>query len=207
MKASIEGWKLWGKEKEYPILTLRCSSAEIEETKALCRLNQICKGLSGFGYKKSLAAINNPDAVKNQGTSFVIDLGTLLTLLAEVEVNKASKEFSVNWLRSLADKITNKKDVKVEEFTCRCGQAFKKEKVYKSHQKLCSIIAQDFGLMLRVQESLKVLAKDQKGKVHSNGKAKETKRVHIYSETHELRSKVSARPKGKLKQKKVHRRK
>lgn len=204
MKATIASWKLWGKEQEYPVLILHCTPDEIEETKALCRLQDICKGLYGLGYQRTLAAINNPDALKDQGTSFAIDLGTLLTLVSEVATNEAKREFSVSWLRSLAvshlPTASEKKKVD-DDLRCRCGQVFSNEKKLKHHQKLCSVLAKDFGLLLRTQESLKAL-KETKGKSHGN-KTSQGKRIREDSKTIKLQPKVSARSKGKAKRKKV----
>lgn len=199
MKAEVQGWKLWGKEHSYPVLVLQCSKDELEATEALHRLNKICAGLHGFGFQQKLAAVSNPDAIKDQGTVFTIDLGTLLTLLIEVETDKAKREFAVGWLRSLVDKIKENSPKKAQVFSCRCGQVFKKEKLYKKHKKLCTVLVRDFGLMLRAQESLKGL-KEKKGKKHGKETGK-NRRVRKDHEANELRSKVSARSKRKSKQK------
>ena len=118
MKASVESWKLWGAAEEYPVLQIHCSKDELEATEALHRLNTICAGLRGLGFKQSLASISNPDAVKDQGTFFTIDLGTLLAMLASLETNKADREFAIGWLRSLSDKVVKKESSKKEVFTC-----------------------------------------------------------------------------------------
>lgn len=207
MKATIQSWKLWNEKEEYPVLCLHASADEIEETKALYRLQQICKGLRGLGYQRTLAAVNNPESFKDQGTSFVIDLGTLLTLLAEVELDAAKRTFAVGWLAKLTPviKAQEQKQEDPDKLVCRCGQTFKNDKHLQKHKKLCSVLSRDFGLLLRAENSLKALSGkiEKKGKGHGR-KAKEGSKLGRKDhEAHELQPKVPARQKRKPKRKKV----
>ena len=173
MKAHVDSWKLWNAKDEYPVLILEASKEEVKETEALRKLDEICKGLRGLGYKQKLAAINNPDT-KYQKTSFVIDLGTLLTLSAEIQFNEAKKVFATNWLQSLAKSHMTRIDDKVpEELMCRCGRVFKTVKLRKKHIKTCSRLKLEIKLLKRVAASLKQL----KGKANNGNKAEKTSKL------------------------------
>lgn len=197
MKAYVQTWKLWEQLKvklEYPMLILEASKEEAEETQALIKLGEICKGLFGKGYNNRVAAINNPDT-RHLRTSFAIDIGTLLTLCAEFSSDRgnkeAAKQFAIGWLKNLADSHKSRgKDKVSEDLMCRCGQVFKTEKVRKSHVKRCSVIQHDMPILRRVQASLKAL---KKKKVSSDGYEKSQTRKLQYPKSPDIRCKASGK--------------
>ena len=203
MKATIEKWKLYGKDLEYPVLSIEASKEELNATDALYKLDQICRGLGGICLNKSLATVSNKDT-KAQRTIFDIDLGTLLTLCAAIQAETAKRTFATAWLRNLADSYKGRVSDKVpDELRCRCGLTFKREKQAKQHRKRCSVIVEAMPLLRRVVKALK----DLSGKKESNGNSKSKASKLQKAKSRKVRPQIPDRQKNKAsKKRQVHRR-
>lgn len=185
MKAFVQSWRDWSNDQSYPVLIVEADKQDQEQCAALKALEGFCKGIPGRGYLKQMAAVDNLGHL-------VIDLGTLLTMVGQIQSHERSVNIGIGWLKSTVAAKQKEWNPKKSEILCLCGSIFKSEKLRAKHIRKCSVVKEQMPLLRRAKISMLAL---QGRKVKASGTSKARKLQD--SKAARLQAQVSAKAKVK----------